>query len=111
MKHNVCLYDGSVKWQVTFRGYTTVANFVNVYFPLKIIILAKREREVTTKFAIACNRCYRAFFLSFVIVIPIAFVIFVKIFFAVYINLNVGSFEIIELVKWLYKVIVFVCPR
>jgi hypothetical protein len=42
---------------LTFRGYTTVANFVNVYFPLKIIILAKREREVTTKFAIACNRC------------------------------------------------------
>jgi hypothetical protein len=43
---------------LTSRSYTTVANFVNVYFPLKIIILAKREREVTTKFAIACNRCY-----------------------------------------------------
>jgi hypothetical protein len=48
---------------LTFRGYTTVANFVNVYFPLKIIILAKREREVTTKFAIACNRCYSQFLL------------------------------------------------
>jgi hypothetical protein len=44
---------------LTSRGYTTVANFVTDYFLLKIIFLAKREREVTTKFAIACNRCYR----------------------------------------------------
>ena len=52
---------------LTFRGYTTVANFVNVYFPLKIIILAKREREVTTKIAIACNRCYLLFYFVYII--------------------------------------------
>ena len=35
--------------------------------------------------------------MSFIIIIPIAFVVFIKIFFAVQINLNVSSFEIIEL--------------
>ena len=35
-----------------------VANFGTNYFLLKIKILAKRERELTTKFAISCNRCY-----------------------------------------------------
>ena len=34
-----------------------VANFGTNYFLLKIKILAKRERELTTKFAISCNRC------------------------------------------------------
>ena len=33
-----------------------------VYFPLKIKFLAKRERELTTKFAIARNGCYELLF-------------------------------------------------
>jgi hypothetical protein len=36
-----------------------VANFGTNYFPLKIKILAKRKRELTTKFAIARNGCYQ----------------------------------------------------
>ncbi len=44
---------------VTFRRFSSVANFGTNYFPLKIKILAKRERELTTKFAIARNGCYR----------------------------------------------------
>ena len=35
-----------------------VANFVTVYFPLKIKFLAERKRELTTKSAILQNRCY-----------------------------------------------------
>jgi hypothetical protein len=35
-----------------------VAKFGTDYFLLKIKILAKRERELTTKFAIARNGCY-----------------------------------------------------
>ncbi len=35
-----------------------VANFGTDYFLLKIKILAKRKRELTTKFAIARNGCY-----------------------------------------------------
>jgi len=35
-----------------------VANFVTVYFPLKIIFLAERKCEFTTKFAILPNGCY-----------------------------------------------------
>jgi hypothetical protein len=34
-----------------------VANFVTVYFPLKIKFLAERKREFTTKFAILPNGC------------------------------------------------------
>jgi hypothetical protein len=34
-----------------------VANFGTNYFPLKIKILAKRKRELTTKFAILPNAC------------------------------------------------------
>ena len=34
-----------------------VANFGTDYFLLKLIFLAKREREFTTKFAIAPNVC------------------------------------------------------
>jgi hypothetical protein len=34
-----------------------VANFVTVYFPIKIIFLAKRKREFNTKFAILPNGC------------------------------------------------------
>jgi hypothetical protein len=36
-----------------------VANFGTNYFLLKIKILAKRERELTTKFAIARNGCWQ----------------------------------------------------
>jgi len=35
------------------RGYTTVANFVNVYFSLKIIFLAKVKGECCTFLAIS----------------------------------------------------------
>ena len=42
---------------ITFRRFSSVANFGTFYFPLKIKILAKRERELTTKFAIARNGC------------------------------------------------------
>ena len=35
-----------------------VANFVTVYFPLKIKFLAERKREFTTKFAILPNGCW-----------------------------------------------------
>jgi hypothetical protein len=34
-----------------------VANFVTDYFLLRIIFLAKRKREFTTKFAILPNGC------------------------------------------------------
>jgi hypothetical protein len=34
-----------------------VANFVTVYFPLKIKFLAERKREFTTKIAILPNGC------------------------------------------------------
>ena len=36
-----------------------VENFGSDYFLLKIKILAKRERESTTKFAIARNGCWQ----------------------------------------------------
>jgi hypothetical protein len=36
-----------------------VANFVTVYFPLKIKFLAERKREFTTKFAILPNGCWQ----------------------------------------------------
>jgi hypothetical protein len=39
-----------------------VANFVTVYFPLKIKFLAERKREFTTKFAILPNGCCAMFF-------------------------------------------------
>ncbi len=42
---------------VTFRCFSSVVKFGTNYFPLKIKILAKREREFTTKLAIARNRC------------------------------------------------------
>lgn len=35
-----------------------VANFVTDYFLLKIKFLAKRKREITTKFAILPNACW-----------------------------------------------------
>jgi len=41
----------------TFPRLASVANFGTDYFLLKIIFLAKREREFTTKFAIAPNVC------------------------------------------------------
>jgi hypothetical protein len=41
-----------------------VASFGTDYFLLKIIFLAKCEREFTTKFAIAPNACYRMVFFS-----------------------------------------------
>ena len=42
---------------LTFPRLASVANFGTDYFLLKIIFLAKREREFTTKFAIAPNVC------------------------------------------------------
>ena len=50
------------KWLITFRRFSSVANFGTFYFLLKIKILAKRKRELTTKFAIARNGCYRLVF-------------------------------------------------
>jgi hypothetical protein len=44
---------------ITFRRFSSVANFGTFYFLLKIKILAKRERELTTKFAIARNGCWQ----------------------------------------------------
>jgi hypothetical protein len=41
----------------SFRRFSSVAKFGTFYFLLKIKILAKRERELTTKFAIARNGC------------------------------------------------------
>ncbi len=41
----------------TLPRLASVANFVNDYFLLKIIFLAKRKCEFTTKFAIAPNVC------------------------------------------------------
>jgi len=46
----------------TSRGLASVANFGTNYFLLKIKILAKRKRELTTKFAIARNGCCAMFF-------------------------------------------------
>jgi len=43
----------------TFRRFSSVAKFGTNYFLLKIKILAKRKRELTTKFAIARNGCYQ----------------------------------------------------
>ena len=44
-------------WYITFPRLASVASFGTDYFLLKIIFLAKREREFTTKFAIAPNVC------------------------------------------------------
>ena len=49
--------------RITFRRFSSVAKFGTYYFPLKIKILAKRERELTTKFAIARNGCWQLPFL------------------------------------------------
>ena len=46
-----------VKNWLRFRRFSSVAKFGAFYFLLKIKILAKRERELTTKFAIASNGC------------------------------------------------------
>ena len=43
---------------ITFRRFSSVAKCGTNYFLLKIEILAKCERELTTKFAIARNGCY-----------------------------------------------------
>ena len=54
----------------TFPRLASVANFGTAYFLLKIKFLAKREREFTTKFAIAPNVCWQMpffFLLSFYI--------------------------------------------
>jgi len=60
-----------------------VANFVTFYFPLKIKILAKREREVTTKFAIARNGCWQLpfLFLRFYFLFSFSFPLSVKCLF------------------------------
>lgn len=44
-----------------------VENLVTFYFQLKIKILAKREHELATKFAIVRNGCYK----PFLFVIPV----------------------------------------
>ena len=59
---NICIvvyvwFFGRPALLITFRRFATVAKFGTDYFPLKIKILAKRERELTTKFAIARNGC------------------------------------------------------
>lgn len=46
-----------LKLRLTFPRLASVANFGTDYFLLKIKFLAKREREFTTKFAIAPNVC------------------------------------------------------
>ena len=43
--------------------YRVVASFGTDYFLLKIKILAKRQRELTTKFAISCNRLNKRIYL------------------------------------------------
>ena len=52
-----------VTLHTTFRRFSSVANFGTNYFLLKIKILAKRERELTTKFAIARNGCWQIGFI------------------------------------------------
>ena len=56
---NFCRKTQREKCGLTFRRFSSVAKFGTLYFLLKIKILAKRERELTTKFAIARNGCYR----------------------------------------------------
>ena len=46
-----------LRFPTTFPRLASVANFGTDYFLLKIKFLAKREREFTTKFAIAPNVC------------------------------------------------------
>ena len=53
---------GRLKLLPTSRGFATVVKFGTNYFLLKIKILAKREREFTTKFAIARNGCCSTYF-------------------------------------------------
>ena len=50
----VCVAQG---YHITFPRLASVASFGTDYFLLKIIFLAKRKREFTTKFAIAPNVC------------------------------------------------------
>lgn len=50
-----------LKLRLTFPRLASVANFGTDYFLLKIKFLAKREREFTTKFAIAPNVCWLTF--------------------------------------------------
>ena len=57
-----------------------VANFGTNYFLLKIKILAKCERELTTKFAISCNRCYMPFFLFSISILLIFWLTFHYLF-------------------------------
>ena len=47
----------AVKLLPTFPRLASVANYGTDYFLSKIKFLAKREREFTTKFAIAPNVC------------------------------------------------------
>ena len=50
-----------------FCHFSSVANFVTAYFLLKIKILAKRERELTTRFAISPNGVQWLGFFSFLL--------------------------------------------
>ena len=62
------LCRGGLKLPTTCRRLKSVAKFGTSYFLIKIKILAKRKRELTTKFAIARNGCYRQLF-SFIFII------------------------------------------
>ena len=53
----MCFFYGFPKLSANVPALGEVANFGTDYFLLKIKILAKRERELTTKFAIARNGC------------------------------------------------------
>ena len=55
---------------LTFRRFSSVASFGTDYFPLKIKIIAKRKRELTTKFAIARNGCWQ---MPFILSVSILF--------------------------------------
>ena len=68
---------------LTCRRFSSVAKFGTNYFLLKIKILAKRKRELTTKFAIARNRCWQLpfLFLRFYFQLLFSFLISVKCLF------------------------------
>ena len=63
------LYGRLLNLLPTFSRLASVASFGTDYFLLKIIFLAKRKREFTTKFAIAPNVCWRFGFLFIVCIL------------------------------------------
>ena len=72
--------------RLTFPRLASVANFGTDYFLLKIIFLAKREREFTTNFAIAPNVCWQTYyFFSFFMFSISAFILAI---FSAYFSIN-----------------------